>query len=99
MPLFLNAEPQALTAAANTLEGLSAATVASNAAAAQLTTEIAPPAADDVSILLAHFFSGHGRQYQAHASQGATNHQDLIQSLLTSSSAYAGTETANHDSL
>lgn len=43
MPFFVSAEPQALSAAASTLQSLGAATTASNAAAATTTTEIAPP--------------------------------------------------------
>ncbi|AKN16578.1 PE family protein [Mycobacterium haemophilum] len=91
---FVTAQPTALTAAAGVLQSIGVSTVASNTAAAPVTTAVLPPAADEVSAFLSQFFSTHAQEYHGHAARGAVVHQKLVQSLLTGSFAYATTELA-----
>ena len=92
---FVNTQPEALSAAAGTLQGIGAALSAQNAAAAAPTTGVVPAAADEVSALTAAQFAVHAQLYQAVSAQAAAIHEAFVNTLGISSASYAATEAAN----
>jgi PE family len=92
---FVNTQPEALSAAAGTLQGIGAALSAQNAAAAAPTTGVVPAAADEVSALTAAQFAVHAQLYQAVSAQAAPIHEAFVNTLSVSSASYAVTEAAN----
>jgi len=92
---YVTTQPEALAAAAGTLQGLGSAMSAQNAAAAAPTTGLVPAAADEVSALTAAQFAAHAQIYQAVSAQAAAIHQTFVNTLGISSGSYAATEAAN----
>ncbi|TXI53615.1 PE family protein [Mycolicibacter arupensis] len=92
---FVNAQPEALSAAAANLTGIGAALNAQNAAAAAPTTGVLPAAADEVSALTAAQFAAHAAMYQQVSAQAAAIHDMFVATLSTSATSYASTEAAN----
>ncbi|QYL26631.1 PE family protein [Mycobacterium shottsii] len=86
--------PEALAAAAGTLGSIGAALSAGNAAAAPM-TGVLPPAADEVSALLATQFATHAAMYQMVSAKAAAIHEHFAATLATSAASYVSTETAN----
>ncbi|WP_264993288.1 PE family protein, partial [Mycobacterium montefiorense] len=82
---FLTTHPEALAAAAGTLQTIGSALSAQNAAAAAPTTGVVPAAADEVSALTAAQFTAHARMYQAVSAQAASIHEMFVNTLSTSS--------------
>jgi hypothetical protein len=92
---FVTTRPEALTAAAGSLQGIGSAMSAQNAAAAAPTTAVVPAAADEVSALTAAQFAAHAEMYQAVSTQAAAIHDMFVNTLGTSAGSYAATEAAN----
>ncbi|GFG74908.1 PE family protein [Mycobacterium botniense] len=92
---FVTTQPEALTAAAGSLQGIGSAMAAQNAAAAAPTTGVVPAAADEVSALTAAQFVAHAHMYQAVCSQAAAIHEMFVNTLGASAGSYAVTEAAN----
>ncbi len=92
---FVSTQPEALTAAACTLQGIGSSMSAQNAAAAAPTTGVVPAAADEVSALTAAQFATHAQMYQAVSAQAAAIHEMFVNTLATSAGSYAATEAAN----
>lgn len=92
---FVNAQPEALTAAGGNLAGIGSALSAQNAAAAAPTTGVVPAAADEVSALTAAQFAAHAQMYQAVSAQAQAIHEMFVSTLNTSATTYAATEAAN----
>ncbi|WP_078450147.1 PE family protein, partial [Mycobacterium tuberculosis] len=69
--MSFTAQPEMLAAAAGELRSLGATLKASNAAAAVPTTGVVPPAADEVSLLLATQFRTHAATYQTASAKAA----------------------------
>jgi PE family len=92
---FVTTQPEALTTAAGTLQGLGSAMAAQNAAAAAPTTGVVPAAADEVSALTAAQFAAHASLYQAVSAQATAIHELFVATLGTSAGSYAATEAAN----
>ncbi len=92
---FVTTQPEALTAAAVTLQGLGAVMTAGNTAAAAPTTGVVPAAADEVSALTAAQFAAHAQMYQAISAQAAAIHEMFVNTLGASAASYAATEAAN----
>ena len=92
---FVNAQPEALAAAAANLSGIGSTLSAQNAAAATPTTGVVPAAADEVSALTAAQFAAHASMYQAVSAQAEAIHQMFVATLNTSAGSYAATEAAN----
>ncbi|MBO0879754.1 MAG: PE family protein [Mycobacterium sp.] len=92
---FVTTHPEALAAAAGTLQGIGSAMSAENAAAAAPTTGVVPAAADEVSALTAAQFAMHAQMYQAVSAQAAAIHEMFVNTLGTSAGSYAATEAAN----
>jgi hypothetical protein len=92
---YVTTQPEALTAASVTLQGIGSGVSAQNAAAAAPTTGVVPAAADVVSALTAAQFAAHGQMYQAISAQAAAIHEMFVQTLSISAGSYAATEAAN----
>jgi hypothetical protein len=92
---FVTTQPEALTAAASTLQTLGTSMAAEDAAAAAPTTGVAPAAADPVSALQAAQFSAYGTWYQQVSAQATAIRQMLVDTLGTSAGSYRDTEAAN----
>ncbi len=92
---FVSTQPEALTTAASTLQGIGSSMSAQNAAAAAPTTEVVPAAADEVSALTAAQFATHAQMYQAVSAQAAAIHEMFVNTSGTSAGSYAATEAAN----
>ena len=92
---FVSTQPEALTAAAGTLQGIGSSMSAQNAAAAAPTTGVIPAAADAVSAVTAAQFAAHAQMYQAVSAEAAAIHEMFVNTLATSGGSYAATEAAN----
>ena len=92
---YVTTQPEALAAAAGTLQGIGATLSAQNAAASAPTTGVVPAAADEVSALTAAQFAARAQMYQAVAAQAAAIHELFVNTLSVSSGSYAATEAAN----
>ena len=92
---FVSTQPEALTAAAGTLQLIGSSVSGQNAAAAAPTTGVVPAAADEVSALTAAQFAAHAQLYQAVSAQAAAIHEMFVNTLGTSAGSYAATEAAN----
>lgn len=92
---FVNTQPEALTSAAGTLQGIGSSMNAQSAAASAPTTGVVPAAADEVSALTAAQFAAHAQMYQAVSAQAAAIHEMFVNTLGTSAGSYGATEAAN----
>ena len=92
---FVTTQPEALAAAAGTLQGIGSTLSAQNAAAAAPTTGVVPAAADEVSALTAAQFAAHAQMYQAVRAQATAIHEMFVNTLGMSSGSYDLTELAN----
>jgi PE family len=92
---FVTTQPEALTAAAGTLQALGSGIAAGNMAAAAPTTGVVPAAADVVSALTATRFAAHASMYQTVSAQAAAIHEMFVNTLGISAGSYAATEAAN----
>jgi hypothetical protein len=92
---FVTTQPEALAAAAGTLQAIGTGLSAQNAAAAAPTTGVVPAAADEVSALTAAQFAAHAQMYQAVSAQATTIHEQFVNTLHVSSGSYELTEAAN----
>jgi hypothetical protein len=93
---FVNAVPEAVTAAAGDLGGIGSALAAADAAAATPTAGIEALAADAVSAALVAVFSYHGLGYQS-LGELTELHDQIVQALRSSARSYtaAGSENAS----
>jgi hypothetical protein len=92
---FVTTQPEALSAAAGSLQGIGTAVNAQNAAAAAPTTGVVPAAMDEVSALTAAQFVAHAQLYQAVSAQAHAIHEMFVNTLRTSATSYAATEAVN----
>jgi hypothetical protein len=92
---FVTTQPEALSAAATSLQGIGSAVSSQNASVAAPTTGVVPAAADEVSALTAAQFAAHAQMYQAISAQAAAIHEQFVNTLGTSARSYAATEVAN----
>jgi hypothetical protein len=92
---FVTTQPEALSAAATSLQGIGSGVNSQNAAAEAPTTGVVPAAADEVSALTAAQFVAHAQLYQAVSAQAAAVHESFVNTLSTSAGSYAATEAAN----
>ncbi|KLO26215.1 PE family protein [Mycobacterium haemophilum] len=95
MAFYVRTDMNALNTAVHELESIGSIAMASNAAWASVTTEVPPPGADSVSVLLSKFFSNHGLQYQAQAARGEGIHKEFVQSVKNAGREYMTAETEN----
>lgn len=92
---FLTADPEALRAAADCLSSTGVALASQNTAAQVPTTGVLPPAADEVSAMLAARFATQAQQYHQVSAQAAAIHEMFVATLNGSASTYAAAEAAN----
>ena len=92
---FVTANPEALTAASESLNKVGTSLNAQSAAAAAPTTGLLPAGTDEVSALTAAQFGAHAQLYQTVSAQAAAIHELFVNTLTTSSNSYAATEAAN----
>lgn len=92
---FVNAVPEAVTAAAGDLAGIGSAFAAANAAAATPTAGIEALAADAVSAALVAVFSSHGLGYQSLGAELTELHDQIVQALRSSARSYTAAESEN----
>ena len=92
---FVTTQPEALSAAAGTLQGVGTSLSSGSSAAATPTTSLAPAAADEVSLMTAALFAAHGQMFQTVSAQAMAIHEQFVSTLSTSATTYAATEAAN----
>jgi PE family len=92
---FVTAQPEALAAAASSLQGIGSTLAAENAATAAPMTGVVPAAADEVSLVTAATFATHAQTFQELSAQAAAMHEMFVATLQTSAGSYAATEAAN----
>ncbi|MGF2951782.1 PE family protein [Mycobacterium sp. THU-M116] len=92
---FVTARPEMLTAAAGSLSTIGFSMASNNAAVEGPTTGVLPPAADQVSALLATHFAAHGLAYQTIALMANQIHEAFVSALSTGGTSYTVTEAAN----
>lgn len=92
---FVTTQPEALTAAAASLQKVGSSMTAQNAAAATPTTGVAPAAADQVSALQATQFAAYGNLYQQVGAQATAIHEMIVNTLGGNAGAYDTTEAGN----
>jgi PE family len=92
---FVTTQPEMLSTAASDLASIGSAMSALNAAAADLTTEVVPAAADEVSAMTAVRFAIHAQLYQVVSAQAAAIHDQFVATLVSSGGSYAATEAVN----
>ena len=91
---YVVAAPDMMTSAATDLANIGSTLDEAHRAAALTTQGVAPAAADEVSVSIAHLFSRHAQDYQALAGQAAAFQQQFVQNLKTSAASYASAEDA-----
>lgn len=87
--------PDVVAAAVADLETLADTVEAAHLATAPRTLAVTPAAADEVSVNIAHLFSGHAEDYFATAGQAAAFQQNFAQTLSASAVSYANAESVN----
>jgi hypothetical protein len=92
---YVTAQPEALAAAASSLQGIGSTLAAQNAATAAPMTGVVPAAADEVSLVTAARFATHAQTFQTLSKQAAAMHEMFVTTLQTSAGSYAATEAAN----
>jgi hypothetical protein len=92
---FLVTTPESLIAAADELTNIGVSMSSGNAAVAEPTTQVLPPAADQVSALLATQFATHGAAYQTVASMASQIHHAFVSALAAGGVSYESAEAAN----
>lgn len=91
---FTIAAPDLLVAAASDLLGTGSALEAASATAMTAATGILPAAADEVSAVIAAFFSAHADGYRTASAQAAAFHGEFVRLLNAGASAYTSAEGA-----
>lgn len=92
---FVTTKPEALSTAASNLATIGSALAAQNAAAAASTTRVLPPAADEVSALMAAQLATHAQMYQAVSAQATVIHEMFVNMLGFGAGSYEATEAIN----
>lgn len=92
---FVITRPELLAATAGNLANIGASMTSSSAVVEGPTTQVVPPAADQVSGLVATQFAAHGLAYQTVASMASQIHEAFVSALSTGGMSYAVTEAAN----
>lgn len=92
---FLTAQPEALTAAADSLSSTGFSLASLNAATQVPTTAVVPPSADEVSAMLATRFAAQAQLYQQFSAQAMAIHETFVATLNASASTYEAAEAAN----
>ncbi|WP_264956399.1 PE family protein, partial [Mycobacterium kiyosense] len=89
---FVTVAAAALDTATSDVAAIGNALGSASAAAANPTTGVLAAAEDEVSALIASFFSGHGQQFQTLSSQVAAFNDQFVAALQAASASYATAE-------
>src|SRR6185437_8560254 len=92
---LLTVIPELLFAAVTSVEQIGTSLTTANAVAAAQTTAIMAAAGDEVSLVIAAYFSQHGEDFQALTAKADAFHQQFEQNLKGGGNSYAATESAN----
>jgi hypothetical protein len=92
---LLIAVPELIADTAADLANIRSTINAAHLAAATPTVAVAPAAADEVSVNIAHLFSLHAQDYQALAGRAEAFHEQFVQHLTSSAASYVSAEAAN----
>jgi hypothetical protein len=95
---FVPKQPKALTAAADTVQGIGSSMSAQNAATVARVPGVVPAAADEVSAMIAPQFANYAEMLQAVSAQAAAIHETFVNTVNTfgiSARSDAATEAAN----
>lgn len=92
---FVNAVPGVITQAAGELDRLGSTLSAANAVAADATTGMAAPAADEVSAAIAALMNAQAQEYQSLSARVATFHDEFVNLLNAGAGSYTSAEIAN----
>jgi PE family len=92
---FTTVLPDAIQAAAGSLQTIGSAMGSATAAAAPATTGVVPCAADPVSALTATAFSTHATLHHEIAAQAQAIHELFVNNLNLNSATYLAAEVAN----
>jgi PE family len=95
MMSLLSIAPDIVAGASDNLAGLGSALRSATAAAANQTTSIAAPAADEVSAAITALFGTHAQGFQAASAKAAAFHDDFVNLLKGGAAQYVGTEAAS----
>jgi hypothetical protein len=91
----LSVTPDVVAAASGDLQHIGSALRDANASAAARTTEIAAPAADEVSAAITALFDTHAQEFQALTAKAAAFHEEFVNLLNGGAAQYVRTEIAN----
>jgi hypothetical protein len=92
---YLIAAPELMAEAASDLAGINSELSEARSSASHATVALAPAAADEVSIGIAHLFAEHAHGFQALAGKASAFHEQFAQNLRTSAAAYSSIDHAN----
>jgi hypothetical protein len=92
---YLISDPQIIGAVATDVEEIGSAISAAHAAAAEPTSVLLAPAADEVSTVITKLFGTYSQDFQALATHAAAFLHEFTQTLATAGHAYANIEGAN----
>ncbi|WP_156690609.1 PE family protein [Mycobacterium sp. Marseille-P9652] len=95
----LIAIPELMAQASTDFASIGSAIDAAHMLAATPTLSVLPSAADEVSVGIAHLFSGYAHDYQMLAGKAAAFQEQFVQHLTASAASYASAEAANVASL
>lgn len=84
--------PQALIDASADLSRVATSLAESNGAAVAATTQVVPPALDEVSAAVTQLFNSSGVNFQGLLAQAQAVHQQFVQTMSASAAQYAGAE-------
>lgn len=91
---YVIAAPEMMTAAATDLFSICSDLSYAHTVAAQPTVALAPAAADEVSVGIAHLFSEHAHGFHGLAGRAAAFHAQFAQNLKAGAASYASFEDA-----
>lgn len=90
---YVVAAPEAITGAAENLASIDSALGDVTAATAAATTELAPAAADEISLAISRLFGSYGHDFSDVAAQLRSYHRDFIDLVNSGAAAYTDAET------
>lgn len=96
---FLGVAPDMVATTAGNLESIGSGLNAAHAAAAAPTTEVLPPAADEVSAAITAVFGAHGRHFQSLGVQAKAFHEQFVSALNAGATAYSSAEATAEQSM
>ena len=91
---YVSVATDVVAGVAGDVAGIGSALDQAHSAAAPATTSVLAAAEDEVSAAIAAVFSGHGQAFQAASAQAAGFHNQFVQALGNTGTAYAAADTS-----